>query len=130
MIRTDHIPNYQIPASVLRYLRLPSNICKLTFYASYLDQSTASHWLFHDRGPYLIKGWFALLCKSMYWFLYDTDLLHERVNALENRKSRVLLLILRGLTESDPGLLQTSNMECFPITFNGFSILDVGGSPE
>ena len=52
----------------------------------------------------------------MDWFLSDTDLLHERVNALENRKPRVLLLIFRGLTESDPGILQTSNMECFPIT--------------
>ena len=27
--------------------------------------------------------YFDLLCKSMDWFLYDKDLLHERVNSLE-----------------------------------------------
>ena len=61
---------------------------------------------------------------------FDRDLCHGRVNALQKRKTRVLVLILRDLTESDPGLSKVSNMECLPTILISFFVLDVGSCPE
>ena len=69
----------------------------------------------------------------MDWILFDMDLCHGRVNALQKRKTRVLVLILRGLTESDPGLSNMdgiSNMECLPTILISFFVLDVGSCRE
>ena len=47
-----------------------------------LQQRRASkfrNWLFHDSSLSYRNQCTDLLCKSMNWFLYDSDLHHERV---------------------------------------------------
>ena len=55
-------------ASLYIFLKFETKVSQIDF--------SSTHWLFNHGGPYHIES------KSMDWFLYDKDLLYERVNPL------------------------------------------------